>query len=78
MRKVISGLILIAFSGVVLAGNCPNELKTIDAKLSAVKLAPEQMMKIKDLRNKGAQEHMDGKHGDSMKSLGEAKKMLGI
>ena len=79
--KLLSSVVAIsfvAFTGAALASNCPNELKTIDAKLSAVKLAPEEIIKVKALRNKGAQEHMDGKHGDSMKSFAGAKKMLGI
>ena len=75
---LVAVAMLFAFTGAALAGNCPNELKTIDAKLSAVKLAPEEIIKVKALRNKGAQEHMDGKHGDSMKSFAEAKNMLGI
>jgi hypothetical protein len=36
------------------------------------------MSKAKDLRVKGEQLHKDGKHAESMSTLGEAKKLLGI
>ena len=60
------------------AGNCPNEMKAIDAKLATAKLADADMAKVKKLRADGEAAHKAGKHDDSMKALGEAKKMLGI
>lgn len=36
------------------------------------------MEKIKALRADGEKLHKEGKHTESMKALGEAKKMLGI
>lgn len=36
------------------------------------------MSKVKALRDKGLAEHKAGKHGDSLRSLHEAMKILGI
>ena len=53
-------------------------MKAIDAKMSTAKLADADMAKVKALRADGETMHKAGKHDDSMKALGEAKKMLGI
>ena len=60
------------------AHNCPNEMKTIDAALTSTKLAGADLAKVKALRADGEKAHADGKHTESMKALGEAKKLLGI
>lgn len=66
-------------SGAALAHNCPNEMKAIDAKLATQPtLSAEDAAKVKDLRAKGEADHKAGKHADSMKALGEAKKILGL
>jgi len=77
MKKVF--LIAIALSAnFAFAHNCPNEMKAIDAKLSTAKLSESDMVKVKSLREEGEKFHKAGKHDESMKALGEAKKMLGI
>jgi hypothetical protein len=63
---------------VAFAHNCPNEMKAIDAKMSSVKLSASDMAKAKSLREEGEKFHMAGKHDESMKALGEAKKILGM
>ena len=82
MRKLVSLLVsgvLAAASGTALAHNCPNEMKAIDAKLAAKPtLSKENADKVAKLRAQGEAEHAAGKHTESMKSLGEAKKLLGI
>ena len=73
--------ILIAFSlfcSVAFAHNCPNEMKAIDAKMTSVKLSASDVAKVKSLREEGEKFHMAGKHDESMKALGEAKKILGM
>lgn len=70
---------LLAFSGAAFAHNCPNEMKAIDAKLAtSPKLADADAAKVKKLRADGEAAHKAGKHDESMKALGEAKKLLGI
>jgi hypothetical protein len=79
MKKMLVMGALLAACGVALAHNCPNEMKAIDAKLAtSPKLADADMAKVKQLRADGETAHKAGKHDDSMKSLGEAKKLLGI
>lgn len=81
MRKplsLIAGLALLA-SGTVWAHNCPNEMKAIDAKLATKPaLSKEDADKVAKLRAQGEADHKAGKHAESMKALGDAKKVLGI
>ena len=78
MKKFLA-ILLFSVSSFALANNCPNEMKAIDAKLSTAKgISAEDMTKIKALRAEGEKYHKEGKHEQSMKSLTEAKKMLGI
>ena len=78
MKKTILAVLLLSASALASAHNCPNEMKAIDAKLSTAKVGAEDMAKIKSLRADGERLHKEGKHDESMKALGEAKKMLGI
>jgi hypothetical protein len=79
MKKMLVMGALLGACGVALAHNCPNEMKAIDAKLAtSPKLAEADMAKVKQLRAEGEAAHKAGKHDDSMKALGEAKKMLGL
>ncbi len=76
--KQIVGVVLALSAGAAFAHGSPGEMKAIEAKLPSVKLAEPQMSKVKELRAKGEQLHKDGKHGESMAALGEAKKLLGL
>ena len=78
MKSALLATVLAFAAGSVLAHNCPNEMKAIDAKLAGAKLADADMAKVKKLRADGEAAHKAGKHDDSMKALGEAKKLLGI
>ena len=77
MKKLLIAALALT-SAAAFAHNCPNEMKAIDAKMSTAKLADADMAKVKALRADGETMHKAGKHDDSMKALGEAKKMLGI
>jgi len=79
MKKLLMAAALASAAGLALAHNCPNEMKAIDAKMATnPKLSDADAAKVKKLRADGETAHKAGKHDDSMKSLGEAKKMLGI
>jgi len=70
---------IIFCASLAFAHNCPNEMKAIDAKLATnVKLSEADAAKVKQLRAQGEADHKAGKHDESMKALGEAKKLLGI
>jgi hypothetical protein len=78
MRKLLFAMALAGAAGFAMASNCPNEVKAIDAKLATAKLSEADAAKVKKLRDDGEKAHKDGKHDESMKQLGEAKKILGI
>lgn len=78
MKKLIVAASLMAASSLVYAHGCPGEMKKIDEKLPSAKLSAADSAKVKDLRAKGEQLHKDGKHTESMATLAEAKKLLGI
>jgi hypothetical protein len=79
MKKLLLAASLALASGLALANNCPVEMKAIDAKLATKPaLSEADAAKVKALRADGETAHKAGKHDDSMKALGEAKKLLGI
>ena len=79
MKSALLATVLALAAGSALAHNCPNEMKAIDAKLATnPKLADADAAKVNQLRADGEAAHKAGKHDDSMKALGEAKKLLGI
>ena len=79
MKKLMLAAALLATAAVAHAHNCPNEMKAIDAKLATnPKLADADAAKVKQLRADGETAHKAGKHDESMKLLGEAKKMLAM
>lgn len=78
LSLLLAGALAFA-AGSALAHNCPNEIKAIDAKLaSSPKLSDADLAKAKSLRDEAEAAHKAGKHDDSMKAAGEAKKLLGI
>jgi hypothetical protein len=79
LMKTILAVFLLSTASLAFAHNCPNEMKAIDAKLNSTKdVSPETVTKVKALRADGEKFHKEGKHTESMQSLGEAKKLLGI
>jgi len=77
MKKLFA-MLLLSTASVAMAHNCPNEMKAIDAKMINMTMAEAEMTKLKMLRAEGEKFHKEGKHSESMKALGEAKKMLGM
>jgi hypothetical protein len=78
MKFIIAALAL-ATSSLAFANSCPGLMKEIDAKLAtSPTLSAADMGKVKTLRAEGEASHKAGKHAESEKALGEAKKLLGI
>ncbi|NKE68442.1 hypothetical protein RAMLITH_21730 [Ramlibacter sp. RBP-2] len=76
---LVLAALLSGASGVALASSCPMQMKAIDDKLaSKPALGAADAQKVKKLRADGEALHKAGKHADSEKALGEAKKILGI
>jgi hypothetical protein len=79
MRQTLAFIAAAALAGSAWAHNCPNEMKAIDAKLGTKPaLSKDVSEKVTKLRASGEAHHKAGKHTESMKDLGEAKKLLGI
>jgi hypothetical protein len=78
MKKIFLASCLFVISGVAMAHGCPGEMKKIDAAMPTSKLSAQDASKVKDLRAKGEVQHNAGQHTESMQSLGEAKKIMGI
>ena len=78
MKTTLLAIALAFTAGAALANSCPMDMKAIDAKLAMnPKLSETDAAKVKKLRADGEAAHKAGKHNESVKLLGEAKKMLG-
>jgi hypothetical protein len=79
MKLALVAAVLAFSSATAFAYHCPVDMKEIDAKLATnPKLSDADAAKVKQLRAEGETAHKAGKHDDSLKMLGEAKKILGI
>ncbi|MFY3384287.1 hypothetical protein [Paracidovorax sp. MALMAid1276] len=79
IRSTTLAAVLAFAAASALAHNCPNEMKAIDAKLATnPSLSADNAAKVKQLRADGEAQHKAGKHAESMKSLADAKEILGI
>ena len=77
--KLIIAAIALATTSLAFANSCPMQMKEIDAKISSSpQLSAADMGKVKTLRADGEAFHKAGKHAESEKALGDAKKLLGI
>jgi outer membrane murein-binding lipoprotein Lpp len=77
--KFIIAAIALATTSLAFANSCPSQMKAIDAKLSSnPTLSAADMDKVKTLRADGEAFHKAGKHAESEKALGDARKLLGI
>lgn len=72
-------LALALSAGPAVAGECPADMKKIDAALAEnPSLSSSEMSRVKELRAEGEQLHKSGRHGESVKALREAMQILGI
>ena len=61
------------------AKHCPKDAKIIEqAMREAFELTTRQMAEVKALHDMGLAYHKDGKHGESIKALHAATKILGV
>ena len=76
---LVAAAVLVAMTSPALAKHCPKDVQVIDQALSKAKgLNAMQMAEVKALRDKGAALHKSGMHGDSIKALHAAVKILGV
>ncbi|HEV8391839.1 MAG TPA: hypothetical protein VGQ35_18450 [Dongiaceae bacterium] len=81
MKKLMAAVALtLLMTGTAFANSCPTHVKKIDAVLAAPpsSISAEVLAQAKDLRDQGEALHNEGKHAESMATLAEAEKLLGI
>lgn len=79
MKKTLSAFILAMATSVAIASQCPMDMAKIDEALAGDHgLTAEQVSQVEALREQGATLHQEGKHQESVETLGEAKSILGI
>ena len=71
--------VLIGMTSPAFAKHCPKDAKIIDqAMREASGLTKMQMTEVIALRAKGVAYHKDGEHGEAIKALHAATKILGV
>ena len=79
MKRFMTLIFMLLFSGAALAFHCPADMKKIDAALETKPtLSAEQMAEVKKLRADGEAFHKAGKHQESVDTLAKAMKILGV
>ncbi len=76
---LVAAAVLMAMTAPAFAKHCPKDVKIIDQALANAKgLSNTQMTEVKALRDKGAALHKSKKHGEAIKALHAATKILGV
>ncbi len=79
MRKLLITTALVLLAAPAFAFHCPRDMAEIDAELAAgTTLSQTDLDKVMSLRAEGETQHNAGDHASSVKTLGEARKILGI
>ena len=78
-RIAIAAVLTAVLAGPALAGQCPVDMKKIDAALAASpQISAAQMAEVVTLRAEGGKQHKSGQPGASVETLAKAKAILGI
>jgi hypothetical protein len=79
LRNFAGAATLVLVSTTAFAFHCPADMKKIDAALAAnPTLSSADLAEVKRLRDDGEMLHKQGKHQESVDTLGKAMKMLNI
>jgi hypothetical protein len=80
MKRVAIAIFLGAIlAGPALAGQCPVDMKKIDAALAQnPQISAAQLAEVTELRAQGEVQHKGRQHGASVKTLAKAMEILGI
>ena len=78
MKFLLSALLLCSAS--LAFAHCPNavvcEMKAIDSSVGIAKMADADLEKVNTLRAEGEKLYNDGREGEALKLLREARKMI--
>ncbi len=78
-RIAIAAILATVLAGPALAGQCPVDMKKIDAALATgPQISAAQMTEVATLRAEGGKQHKGGQHGAAVTTLAKAKDILGI
>ncbi len=76
---LVAAAVAVAMTSPAFAKHCPKDAKIVEQAMSkATGLNKMQMAEVKALHDKGLALHKSGKHGESIKVLHEATKILGV
>lgn len=78
MKHLITAALLACLAGPAAAHQCPADMAQIDRALQSARLSAADLAKVKELRAEGEAQHKAGQHGASVKSLAQAKAILGL
>lgn len=79
MNKMLLSIAVVAcLAGPAFASQCPMDMSKIDAAMQTAQLSDADKAKVMELRTRGEELHGSGNHAESVKTLGEAKTILGI
>ncbi len=78
-RILVAAAVVVAMTSPAFAKHCPKDAEIIDQSIGkATGLTKMQMTEVKALRDKGVALHKSGKHGEAIKALHAATKILGV
>ena len=76
---LVAAAVVVAMTTPAFAKHCPKDAKIIDqAMREAFELTEMQMAEVIRLRIMGVAYHKDGEHGEAIKALHAATKILGV
>jgi len=78
IRKTLLAAILAVSTSPAFAFQCPGDMAKIDAALQTAQLSDADKAKVVELRAKGEELHSAGQHQESVDTLAEAMKILGL
>jgi hypothetical protein len=78
IRKTLFAAILAVSTTPAFAFQCPGDMAKIDAALQTAQLSDADKAKVTELRAKGEELHSAGQHQESVDTLAEAMKILGM
>jgi opacity protein-like surface antigen len=70
--------VLVALAAPALANDCPNQLKMVEEMLGSSTLDDAAKKKIQEHIDQAKAEHEAGKHEESLATLKDASKLLGM
>lgn len=75
---VLAAVLFTSLTGAALAGQCQDDLATIDKALKTEDLSPDERAQAEDMRNQAADLCKAGNEQESLDVSAEAKAMLNI